>query len=120
MIHSPFRAQNLQPYFDVARKLFASLVGIIVCSGIGELILQISERCMLSCLVSIAIAWASQVAAFGERPVDHHAVQAKPSAQATALIGRVNARSGEPIAGATVSLKEFATLRQASTLSATG
>jgi outer membrane receptor protein involved in Fe transport len=93
---------------------------MIVCSGIGELILQISERCMRSCLVSIVIALASQVAAFGERPVDRHTVQAQPSAQATALIGRVNSRSGEPIAGATVSLQEFATHRQASILSATG
>jgi len=118
---SPFNASSARLRSSIARKLFTSFACMIIYSGMSGLIVQqLSQRCLLSCLVSIALAWASHVAAFGERPLDRDPVQAKASAQITALMGRVNARTGEPIEGAMVSLEEFDRHRHASTLSSSG
>jgi outer membrane receptor protein involved in Fe transport len=68
----------------------------------------------------MALALASQLAALGEAPENRNSVQTKPPAQVTALIGRVNARSGTPIEGATISLEESVTRRRTSTVSNTG
>jgi hypothetical protein len=92
------------------------MLAMVGCSALAELIVcRISQTC-ISCLVSMLLAWASQLA-FGEAPKDRGIFHGSSPAQVTSLIGRVNASSGSPIARANVSLEESATHRRASTIS---
>jgi len=101
-------------------RVFKAVAALLCCSGIAApLVERICQTCVTSCLISIVLAWASQLAAFGELTREDVA-HLKAPVQVGSLVGRVNAQSGEPIAGATVSLQNFVTRRQAVTISATG
>jgi outer membrane receptor protein involved in Fe transport len=115
---SPSKLSHSRPRLSLVTKLFTSVLGMVVFSGFGELVVErISQTCMLSCLISMALAWATQVAAFGELPLDRNTVRGTPSGPVAALIGRVNTRTGDPIPGATITLDELAAHRQTTTLS---
>ena len=117
MNHSPSKARNSQSYLVLVRTASASLLAMIGCSAMAELIVWHVSR---ACLISMALALASQLAAFGEAPENRNSVQTKEPAHVTALIGRVNARTGTPVVGATISLEESGTRRRTSTISTTG
>ena len=46
--------------------LFGAALAGVLCTGIGQVVFTLMGRtCILSCLVSMALAWASHVAAYG-------------------------------------------------------
>jgi len=50
----------------VPGSTFRAILALVFCSGVGELVLNLIQRSYtVPCLVSLALAWASQVAALG-------------------------------------------------------
>jgi hypothetical protein len=51
---------------EVPGSTFRAILAVVFCSGMGELVLNLIQRsCVVPCLVSLALAWASHVAALG-------------------------------------------------------
>src|SRR5215469_11201117 len=117
MNHSLTKAAASHSHTPAMRTVLTAVLAMIGCSAMAELIVWLVSQVCLTCIVSIALAWASQLAAFGEAPARHDTAPARTSAQVTALMGHVSARTGAPIAKATISLEEFSTRRQTSAIS---
>ena len=83
------KARNLQFLSNLAGRALKTAIALICCSGIvGVILQQIGQTCIVTFIVSMALALASQLAAYGEAP--------RASVQGTALIERVNAASDAP------------------------
>jgi len=65
MTHSQLSADISEWRSKIASRAFKVLIAAILCSGVAGLALrQLEGSCMVPCLLSLALAWASQVAAF--------------------------------------------------------
>ncbi len=66
MTDRELEAKPSEPGVAVSGGTFRAILALVFCSGMGELVLNLIERsCVVSCLVSLALAWASHVAALG-------------------------------------------------------
>lgn len=58
--------KQLESRAEVSGSTFRAILALVFCSGMGELVLNLIQKaCMVPCLVSLALAWASHVAALG-------------------------------------------------------
>ena len=59
-------AQHSEQPVQATRYTVRAMVAFLFCSGMGELVINLIQRnCVVPCLVSVALAWASHVAALG-------------------------------------------------------
>ena len=87
MMHPQLRTSNSPSIWNVAGNIFKSAAAVICCSGIAELIAQlIGPKCLMTCLVSMALGWASQLVAIGTRPVGNSSVPAETSIAVAAVV----------------------------------
>ena len=87
MMHPQLRTRTSPSIWKVAGNIFKSAAAVICCSGIAELIAQlIGPKCLVTCLVSMALGWASQLVASGARTVGNSSVPAKTSIAVAAVM----------------------------------
>ena len=59
-------AQHSEQPIQATRYTVRAMVAFLFCSGMGELVINLIQRYFaVPCLVSVALAWASHVAALG-------------------------------------------------------
>ena len=59
-------AKQSEPRVEVSGSTFRTIFAVVFCAGMGELLVyHIEQSCVVPCLVSLALAWASHVAALG-------------------------------------------------------
>ncbi len=58
--------RNAQSHWSVANRVLRSALAVICCSGVAELVaIGFGQKCVFTCIVSLALGWASKLAAFG-------------------------------------------------------
>lgn len=80
MMHPQLRTPNSPSVSNVAGNIFKSAAAVTCCSGIAELIAQlIGPKCLMTCLVSMALGWASQLVAIATPPAGNGSVPTETS-----------------------------------------
>jgi len=110
-MNSPKRkTENLHARSSLAAKVLQPAIAAVPMSIVEDTSLQlVGQTSFVTSLLTLAIGLASSVASYGQQAKDKAPVRTEAPLHVSALIGHVNARSGEPIAGATVFLRNFAT-----------
>jgi hypothetical protein len=66
MIDRHLTTKQSERSIKVPGSTIRAILALVFCSGMGELVLNLIQRsCVVPCLVSLALAWASHVAALG-------------------------------------------------------
>ncbi|KAA6456654.1 TonB-dependent receptor [Acidobacteria bacterium AB60] len=108
------KPRNIPSSLASIGKVFEASLTLFCCSGfVAPLLAHWCEQCLTTCLISALLAWASQLVAAAEQPSHPSVTQL----QRASLEGRITSRSGQSIAGATVSLRNLKTHRDTQTRS---